>query len=119
MPPAAPDNKLPEHLICRFKIKRRLIIGILKTGSFHDDAAIVLIPFLQEMNVSRCHYRLAQFFAQLVDSAVDFFQRFFVGHRAIANHKLVISIGLYFQIIVETRNLFQAMFRFSSQHCLI
>ena len=102
-------RKFLQHFIGGFEVQRGLIVGVFKAHARHQDAAERLVLRLQEMHVTGCHTRLAQFIRNRQNLAVVIAQFFLVLCGAVGNHKLVVANRLNFQIIIEIRN-FEQLF---------
>ena len=97
-------RELLQHLLCRMKIQRRLLIRILEALARHDDTAVDLVLGVQEMHITGGHHRLVELFAQLHDSGVELLNILHGIH--IANllgvyHELIVPAGLHLQIVIE------------------
>ena len=99
--------ELCQHLISSTQIQRCLIIGILEALTGHQNRTEDGVFFLHEMNVAGRNHRNVEIITQFYDGFIELDEFVHGFDHSIAQHELVISQRLHFQIVVEFRNIAQ------------
>ena len=115
-------GKFFQHLLCRSKIKRSLVVCIRKSIPCHDDTAVNLILRIHKMHVTGRNNRLSELISKFDDFLIQLDQ-ILIGIYAvvffICKHKCIISKRLDFQIIIKIDQSGDFRFRCISKQCLV
>ena len=97
-------SKLLEHFGGGTVIKGRLLVGVGKALSGHQDFPVIAVMGIHKMNVAGSDHRFVQFLSQLDDGAVKLSKLLLCLNGAVPEHEHIIAQGLNLQIVVKLRN---------------
>ena len=108
--------EFPEHLICGAEKERAAAVGVVELLGCLQHPAVLLVLGVEKMNVAAGDDRLIKRPANVQYPAVIILQNGDVLHRAVIHKKAVVAKGLYLQIIVKRRDLFQRLVALAPHH---
>ncbi len=115
-------GKFSQHLLCGPKVQRRLVIGIRKLLSLHDDPTVDLILRIHEMHIAGRDDGLVELLAKLYDPAVEIADILHIGYGVlfvIADQEFIVAQGLDLQVIIELYDPGDLGIRRTAEQCLV
>ena len=94
-------GELLQHFVRGLEVERRLIVGVRKALTGHEDAAEGLVLGLEEVNVAGRAARLAQLVCEAQDVAVPVAQLLLVLREPLGKHEFVVADRLDLEVVIE------------------
>ena len=108
--------KLLEHLVGGAEVNRAGPVRVGELLGRLEDAAVLLVLGVQEVDVGGGHHGFSHGAAKVQDAAVEVLQHIHRGHAALVHEKAVVGQRLDLKIIVEGRDLAKLCVALAAHH---